>query len=181
MSISIDIVKEEDFNNWHIQYYQSLCFFANRLINNNFVAQEIVQDVFVKLWENRKVQEIQNMKAFLYTATRNNCINYLVSQKRKREKENETILNFPTVNDAGVLAELIRAEVLRELSIAIEQLPKQCKKVIRLIYEEGKNTNEIAEEIGAAPSTVRNHKARGLTLLRKILSKSAFSLLIGLL
>lgn len=78
----INIGIEQNFDYFFRQYYVALCFFANSIIHNDEDAKDIVQDCFVKLWNNDIVNEkVGNVKSFLYTMVRNRCIDYTRKQK----------------------------------------------------------------------------------------------------
>ncbi|MFT4093254.1 MAG: sigma factor-like helix-turn-helix DNA-binding protein, partial [Niabella sp.] len=77
-----------------------------------------------------------------------------------------------------VLQEIIYAEVLREVSEAIELLPAQCKAIMKQFFEEGKTAGEIAESLNVAVSTVNSQKARAVSILKNRLSNTGFTLLL---
>ena len=180
---SIEALKRGDRRAFEIvysQYYQALSFFAEQVVKDHFAAKEIVQEVFVKLWEGKIATDIQNLKSYLFTATRNSCLNYLEKSSRKQRRKQEYSYIAP-LSEEGILRNMIHAEVMREVAFAIEKLPQRCKKVIRMTFEEGKTSNEIAHELNIAISTVRNQKARGLGLLKKLLSQTTFLILLTLI
>ncbi len=166
-----------EFNSVVKKYYPAIVFFAEKIIDNHAVAQEIAQDVFVKLWEQEKnFDNDTSIRNFLYLAAKNRCLNYIRDTKRKQQRE-ETIPLSPLSEDE-ITNNIILAEVWREIDLAINTLPEQCKKVIKLSFQEGKSTDEIAKLLDITESTVRNQKARGLSLLKKTLSNGAFTLLL---
>lgn len=77
------------------------------------------------------------------------------------------------------LHEMIRAEVIRDLHRVMETLPGQCQKVIRLSYLEGLNNAEIAQQLSLSVQTVKNHKLRGLAILRKSLKPDQLTFLMS--
>lgn len=167
------------FNNVVRQYYPAIVFFAEKTITDRFAAEEIVQDVFVKLWERKHdFTNDSNTKNFLYLSVRNGCLNYLRDTKRRAQREKQLI---PEVSEDDITNNIILSEIWREIDHAINTLPEQCRKVIKMTFEEGKGTDEIANTLGITESTVRNQKARGISLLKKILSNRAMSLLISLM
>lgn len=172
---------ERAFSAVYNQFYQALCFFAEQITKDHFGAKEVVQDVFVKLWQRENAgSEIQNIKSYLYAATRNGCLNYIDAAQR-RNRRNEEFGNLTEADEDEILQNIIRAEVMREIALAIEQLPTQCRKVVQMTFQEGKSPNEIADTLGVSVSTVRNQKARGVGLLKKLLSHSSFMALLSIL
>lgn len=169
--------RTSDFNTVVKQYYPAIVFFAEKIIDNHAVAQEIAQDVFVKLWEQEQnFDNDTNIRNFLYLSARNRCLNYIRDTKRKQQRE-ESIPLSP-ISEDDITNTIILAEVWREIEHAINTLPEQCQKVIKLTFQEGKSTDEIATLLEITESTVRNQKARGLSLLKKSLSNRAFSFLL---
>lgn len=167
------------FNNIVKEYYAALVFFAGRMVGSS--APELVQDIFLKLWQRwEKFETPEKVKAFLYISTRNSCYNHL-RDKRTRQHYEEAWASMAPDTEEDISFQIIRTEVLREVAQAIEQLPDQCRTVIRMMYTEGKSTDEVSQALGISPSTVRSQKARGISLLRKMLSSRAMSLILALL
>jgi RNA polymerase sigma-70 factor (family 1) len=147
-------------------YYNPLRLFADRLLKDPVVAEDIVLESFTKLWNRRcDFEHVQNIKAFLYIAVRNASLNYLKQQKRETLSKKQ--LSYITgEKEDFVLNEIIRAEVLQEIMLAIERLPEQCGKVLRLGYFEGLKNQEIADLLHISVHTVKNQKARAIQLLK---------------
>jgi RNA polymerase sigma factor (sigma-70 family) len=94
----------------------------------------------------------------------NACMDHLKGQK----KSSELLLNLPIEKqEKSHLENMIRSETLRELYAAINALPKECGKVVRMYFEEGQDTEAIARELGISVNTVRNQKRKGIGLLKK--------------
>jgi RNA polymerase sigma-70 factor (family 1) len=148
------------------EHHRSLCFFASKIVNDPFQAEDIVADCFIKLWNRRDTFETpENIKAFLYIACRNNCLNYLRDLKRRTDAQELYFQQLDLQSDE-ILYDIIDTEVVDILAREIEGLPDKCKKVFKLIYLEGKNTDEIAAALNLNVQTVRNHKTRAIELLR---------------
>lgn len=155
------------------RYYLSLCFFANKLINERVIAEDIVKDVFLKLWEKEPdFSRYKNIKAVLYIAVKNACLNYTKKRKNDRTQTNALTYLLRQEQEDFVLNEITRAEVLREVYAAMQQLPAECRKVMNLYYQQGLDHKSISVELGVTVSTVKNQKARGLKILKKKLGAS---------
>ena len=164
-------------------FHPALCFFARqRAVNlNPGEAEEIVLDSFLKLWQRRSnFTSLPSVKAFLYIATRNACLNNLDKEKVRHRKHAQYLDSADEIEDT-VVEEIIYTEVLREVSQAIEALPAQCQRIIKMAYEDGLTPKEIATELNITVSTVNNQKSRGIRLLKKRLSSNGFALLIAFL
>lgn len=155
--------------------------FTRRIVDDASVAEEIVGDVFMKLWERfHNFDNIGAIKAFLYVVARNSSLNYLEEVKRRKKNENELSLLASAATEEAALHHIIRLEALQEVYGAIEELPAQIKKVIKFTLE-GLKPQEIADKLGTSVNTVRNQKAKGLLLLKKGLSAKAFKMLVFIL
>jgi RNA polymerase sigma-70 factor (ECF subfamily) len=148
------------------QYYNTLCLFAERLVNTKPAAEDIVGESFIKLWNKRgDFESTQNIKAFLYITVRNACLNYL--KQTKRELLNQKQLAYLSgEKEEFVLNAMIRAEVVREIMNEIENLPEQCRKVLKLAYLEGLQNKEVAKVLNISVHTVKNQKARAIQLMK---------------
>lgn len=162
------------------QFQPALVFFANRLLCHQGLmdAEEVVQDTFMKFHERRaSFATMQNIKAFLYITTKNACLQKIQKEQVRLRRFEKFIAPFDEAEDA-VLQEIMYAEVLREVSMAIELLPDQCRNIMKRFFEEGKSAKEIAEELDITVSTVNNQKSRAISLLKKRLSGAGITLLL---
>lgn len=155
------------------EYYSRLCYFSYQFVGSKASAEDIVQDAFIKFWNQR--EEVSShaiaVKSFLYTTVRNASLNYIRHEKvafNYQEKQD----NDP-LDDFDVVHTLIRAEVLAEIHKAIEQLPASCKRISKMGYLEGMKNKEIAEKLGISINTVKTQKQRALQLLRLLLKPDA--------
>lgn len=155
------------------RFHQPLFYFALKLVGDAEEARDIITESFVKLWERRgSFSDLENIKAFLFVATRNACFNYLRNSKRKQASQKELIY----LADEAVPAEEIRnieieAELLRLLMSEIDQLPRQCRTIFKMIHFNNMSTAEIADKLHIAKKTVLSQKARAISLLKTTLLK----------
>lgn len=147
-------------------HYSPLCYFAERLVKDQQVAEDIVEETFMKLWDKRADFESEHgIKAFLYITTRNACINIIKQSQRDTVSQAE-MLYLAEKKEGFILNEMIRAEVLRVISQELDRLPMQCRTILKMSYVKGLKNHEIADKLEISVHTVRNQKARGLQLLR---------------
>ncbi|MCC6290397.1 MAG: RNA polymerase sigma-70 factor [Chitinophagaceae bacterium] len=148
-------------------FYRSLCYYAQGILHNNQEAEDIVVDAFVKLLHKRKdFYQIKDIKAFLYTATRNACIDFLRKQKRHEYLHNE--IEYLTAH--AMVADdmdIVNAEVLATLYREIENLPTQCSAVFKLLFFQRLTTGQAATQLNISAKTVLNQKGKAIQLLRK--------------
>lgn len=148
------------------RHYNPLCYFAERLVRDQQVAEDIVEESFMKLWDKRSDFESEHgIKAFLYITTRNACIN-MIKQSQRDTLSQAEMLYLAEKKEGFVLNEMIRAEVLRVIGQELNRLPVQCRTILKMSYEKGLKNHEIANKLAISIHTVRNQKARGLQLLR---------------
>ena len=153
-------------------YYRELAYFASRVLKDQTAAEDVVQDVFVSLFERGiPVEEEDDLKAYLYVVVRNRCLDQIkhlkVVEKHRQEGEEQE------PSQDSVLASIIETETLWILKREIDLLPVECAKVMRLFLF-GYNSTEIAQQLGIEPSTVRAQKQRGILLLKKTLPPQIF-------
>ena len=133
------------------QYYHSMCVIAGKLVANREVAEDIVQDVFIRLWEKKaEYDKIPDFRTFLYVAVRNLCYNYLRDKKKTIDFSQ---IELPD-KQLSFQEQLIQEETYRLISNAIAELPVQSGKIMRLALE-GKQNKEISEILGIAVTTVK--------------------------
>lgn len=163
--------KEKASHHLYNLHFPSLCYFADRMIDDKHEAEDIVVDTFMKLL-NKKADfdNLSDIKSFLYTATSNACLDSL--RKRKRQESVHREIKYLLAEDENVgIDEMIIAKVLQTIHIEIEGLPTQCRKIFKSIFLENKSTSKIAIEMKISPQTVLNQKSKALRLLRLKLYK----------
>lgn len=166
------------------QYYQALCYYGQQIAGPRGAAEEIAVDSFLKVWERREhFESIAAIKSFLYITVRNASLDYLKQEGRRTKRELNWGQASPAVSngDNTVLNQIIRTEVINEIRQAITQLPEHYNQVLDLAFNQGLKSREIAQQLGIPLSTVDNRKARGLAMLKKILSNKSFLTLLLLL
>ncbi len=150
-------------------FYEKLFRFSMNYVQSRPIAEEIVSDVFLKLWQNRKkLTEINNINTYLYVATKNQSINYL--QKKTidfRSGEDIDLSSFIDWFDPQRALEY--QEMMHDLQLAVENLPDQCKIVFKLIREDGLKYKEAAEILGISVRTVETQLFRAIKKIGRAL------------
>lgn len=148
-------------------YSRPLLYFADSMVSDVTVAEEIVQDSFVKLWNrHRDFQTAANIKAFLYITIKNACLNYLKQAKHQYTEDSEVADTLVSA-DRDLLTQIIHAELITELYREVERLPEQYARIFRMSYLEDKTTQEICAQLGITPNAVFTGRSKATTLLRK--------------
>ncbi len=161
----VPIGKEKTFDYFFRQYYAALCFFAQSIIHNAEDAKDIVQDCFIKLWDDIAITDkTESVKSFLYTMVRNRCIDYLRQQKVRAKA---AIHLQPTESDEEYFDELAFAEMLRQVLEHIEGLPANMNTILKKYFLQGKKHKEIARELSTTENAVQLQKAKAIKLLKQ--------------
>ena len=160
------------------EFYTALCAFAEKLTGSPDHAEDIVEDVFLKIWtRQQQFDDLHHLKSFLYKATRNACFDHLRRQEHSRERQ-AVFQQSQHQWEAAADLDMIRVEIYRNIYKAIDELPEQCGRIVRMGYIEGKSNDEIATELGLSVQTVKNQKSRGVALLKLRLPPESFAIFI---
>lgn len=150
-------------------YWRPLCSFANSMVREPAVAEEIVQNLFLDLWINRhKLPENSSLKAYLLTAVRHDCLDHL-KHKKIREKYEGEYLESHNFAYEDIFDDLINKDLERSLQAAISILPKQCREIFLLSRFQYLSYKEIAEHLNISPKTVENQIGKALKIVRQAL------------
>jgi RNA polymerase sigma-70 factor (family 1) len=154
---------QKAYEELYVSHYVYLYNFAWSFVKSKQLSEEIVSDVFIKLWERRKdLAKIENLKVYLYVATRNIAFNYLDKQKRTPTNSIDDLeAEFTSIYfDPEQL--MITAEMLALIQKAIDQLPPKCKMIFKLVKEDELKYREVAEVLNLSIKTVENQLAIAL-------------------
>lgn len=150
---------EMAFKRLYYFYFSRLYYFARSLVGQPEQAEEIVQDVFTRLWKNRaSLDIIQHLSIYLYRSVRNGAMNFLES---RREPAPEVIDDKALQYASGYRADdsLLSAEMLQQLTRAIQDIPPKSRLVFKLVKEDGLRHKEVAEILGISVRTVEKQVA----------------------
>ena len=138
-------------------FYPSLVSFAVSIIRSKELSEEIVSDVFMKIWEKRhQLDKIENLSYYLFTAVKNRCLNELNTSKNKVGLEiNDTVFEFRSLYHDPE-QKMISAETIDQIQKAIRELPPRCRLIFKLVKEEGLKYKEVAELMQLSVKTIEN-------------------------
>jgi RNA polymerase sigma-70 factor (ECF subfamily) len=148
------------------EYYRPLTIFANKYLKDLDSSKELVQDLFVSIYENRKNQVITtSLKSYLYQSVRNRCLNQLKKEEVRRDYQKQA-KQFGASND--ILEDQILAnELEHEIFRIISQLTPKCREVFTMSRVKGKGNPEIARKLEISIRTVETHISNALKALRQ--------------
>jgi len=159
------------------KHYGLLCSIASEFLKDDFLAETIVGDIILYLWEKRESINIQtSLRSYLVRAVRNKCINYLHLQyviKETHLPTNDELFNLDgsfVVSDNYPLAILLEKELELKIEDAICSLPEECRIVFQMSRFENLSYDEIASKLGISTNTVKYHVKNALSKLRTDLS-----------
>jgi len=148
------------------RYYHLLCYKVYPLVQCEYSSEEIVSDVFIKIWRNRAQLSINTkLKYYLNTAVRNQAIDYLRKQNRERNFKGEIDRDYES-SYVSPHERVVGEELSKKVEAAIESLPPQGKHIFRLSRDKGMKYREIAELLNISIKTVETHMRRSLIHLR---------------
>lgn len=134
-------------------YYERLYIFAEKFIYDPDKAHDIVQELFVSIWENRDKLEITtSLSHYLFVSIRNRCLNYLQAL-RIEDRHNQKYLQAHI--DSYTLDVLEDEDMLEKIRKMLESLSPQCQKIVELRILKGYKYKEIASEMGISESVVK--------------------------
>lgn len=170
----ISDLTQESFTDFFDFYYRRLLQFTIVIVKSEVLAEEVVLDVFMKIWEKRNhLTDINNIETYLYISARNNSISLI----KKEQKFHFDLLEDSHVQLAGYKPSadinLIENEMFEALNDAVSSLPSKSKIIFKLIREDGLNRNEVAQILDISVKTVDNQVA---IAIRKIAKKLGIDL-----
>ena len=159
-------------------YYPALCRYARSILNEPEAAEEAVQQTFIAVWEKREnIHFSVSLKAYLYRAVHNRCLNEIEKQKVRREYAADH-MQQPETAAMPADAPQRQKELQTLIREAIDRLPEQCGKIFRLSRFEEMKYAEIAEHLGISVKTVENQMGKALRLMREELKEYLPALLL---
>lgn len=165
-------------------YYSRLIRYSGFLLKDNVEAEDLVQEVFIQLWENRaNLKSEKNLASYLFILTRNKCFNALkhkiveekyVTKQAAMEAEELYHVSFELMEEFVSMEELLN----NELDRMMDEMPERCAEAFRLKWIEGKKIREIAEIMKISTTMVDKHLAKGLQMVQEKLTPGMFLLFL---
>ncbi len=156
---------EAVFKAWFVR----LVVYADRLVNDREDARELVQDVFLKVWDKRfELPLDDSLKAYLFRSVRNACFNFLQHKRVVNQYQSVLALIYLQEEEAGTRFDgLELSELEFRIQTALASLPAECHRIFLLSRDKGLKYAEIAAELNISVKTVETQMSRALSKLRE--------------
>ena len=149
------------------KYYARLCVFSNTYVKSIDTSRDVVQDVYIKIWDNRKNFNItQSLKAYLYQAVRNQSLNYLEKNSQKLRLQDD-LTRQREIESGEQETELNTEELTEKIWKLVDQLPERRRTIFILYRKHGLSYKEIGEVMDISRKTVENQMGRSLKFIRE--------------
>lgn len=174
---STTLINLETFRETYDLYYEALCKFLFLYTKDVQIVEDIVQEIFLSLWENKNTIEINYIKTYLFQSAKNKMLNYLRDEKNRSvllERWFDEQMREKSLDTNSFEVEKLLAIVEN----AIESLPQKCKEIFILNKIENLSYKKVAELKGLSIKTVENQMGIALKKIREFLSDKTFLILI---
>jgi RNA polymerase sigma-70 factor (ECF subfamily) len=175
-----NLYNDQAFEKLFKDHYKALHIYVNTMIRDDEMAEEIVQNMFMRFWEKRELLNIDlSVKAYLYKCVHNDTLNYLKHEKVKARYQEHAAFSLNYSEPASHKAELNELEW--KLQEALKDLPEQCRTIFQMSRFEELKYREIAEQLGLSIKTIENQMGKALRILRLKLVDFLALILIGII
>lgn len=179
------MLNEKNFKDLFGLYYVPLCYYARKFKLDTYEAEEVVQHIFLKIWEGRDHILIEkSISAYLYQSVRNQSINFIkqkITTSRNQEEYERKLRYanlFEAISEENGSSALLARELEWQINSAIEALPEKCREIFLLSRKENLSTKEIAERLDISVNTVQKQISIALTKLRNLLGPYITALIV---
>jgi RNA polymerase sigma-70 factor (ECF subfamily) len=161
------------FSEIYRQLYRRAFAFAKSYVHNDLTAEDIASEALIRLWEQSKVKEIDNIEAFLLTILRNKALDYLKHEMIKQNAFSELASRHAedlqlriSMLEACNPTEIFEAEIQKTIHDTLAQFPERTRLIFEMSKYGDKSNNEIAQELGVSAKSIEYHITKALKALR---------------
>jgi RNA polymerase sigma-70 factor (family 1) len=161
---------EQAYKKLFYQFYKPLCRFAYSIVKNTEDVEEIVSDVFLKIWlMDEKLGIVEDLPTYLFKATKNSCLNFLQSATHKKDLVTDCLsANMPELFFENPGDEISEVQLLLEKTI--NSLPPKCQMIFRLIKENGMSHKQVIDVLEVSQNTIETQMRIALKKIREQLN-----------
>jgi len=163
---------DREFEKIFHRYYSPLCNYASKIVADDAVAEDIVQNLFIQLWEGGKLTEVKNTEHFLIRAVKFKSIDFLRTRDAGRELSLDNIEDDRAIDEN----ELKEEDIEPLFYYFTAKLPPKTREIFLLSRKTGLTYKEIAEELDISVKTVENQMGRALRILKELLKEHKYLL-----
>lgn len=161
------------FSALFLQYFPKVKRYISNLLQNESEAEDLSQDIFARLWNNRsQTDEIENLNAYLHHTARNAVYQYIrriILFREYSEKQSQAAIIDQNLIEMDVEATYHAQELELLILATVDKMPPQRKRIYEMSRREGKNNEEIANILSISKRTVENHLTLALAEIRKVI------------
>lgn len=155
------------FRSLFMSYFPKVKYFIRHLVKSEIIAEELSQDVFMKIWENREqLGAVESFNSYVYRIAKNMALNYL----RRKYLEDTYLDEYEGETFVTIEGELYAREMRLLEQLTVSRMPRKRKAIYEMSRKEGLTNDEIAIRMGVSKKTVENHLNLALKEIRKTLS-----------
>lgn len=170
---------EQAFESLFLHYFPRIKGFISGILQNEEEAEDISQDIFVSMWQNReRLANIENLNAYLFRIAKNTVFRHIERSLLFKDYQQQTEHTaFISGKNDSIEEELYAKELEFLISVAVEKMPPQRKQIYRMSRVDGLSNDEIATRLSISKRTVENHLTLALADIRKIIGFFIFAFL----
>lgn len=168
-------LNSDQYKNVFDLHYEALYGYAFSILREETYTDDILQNIFIRLWQNRELVNPETVKAYLYTSVRNECFNHLKHKEVKASyAEAQTAAGADTYNTIHTE----QKELHEKIQDLVNQLPEKCATVFYMCRQLGLSYREVADALGISVKTVENQMSKALKFLRSGLAAYLVSIVL---
>jgi RNA polymerase sigma-70 factor, ECF subfamily len=161
-----------EFERLFTKYYDPLCHYADKILNDMDQAEDLVQEFFYHFWKNRETFRLKlSLNAYLYHSIRNNALHYLEHLAIRKRYAEQVFNEFQDIVPAHLQTDVELNDLGKVINATLQQLPERCSRIFRMNRFEGKKYREIAEILSISVKTVEADMGKALQKFRKSLKE----------
>lgn len=158
--------KSKDFERLYVAHYIPLRDFIKRYVYSSSIADDLTQEVFVKVWQNRQnLDNILYLKTYIFSIAKNHTLDRLRTLSRQKESLTKMVQESD-IQTNDIEGDLQSKEYLHFIEEVLTTIPTRSRKIFKMCREEGKSYAEVAEEIGVSKNAVKNHMVSTMKILK---------------
>lgn len=163
---------KQKFRALYLKYYEPLCNYAFRYLTNSDEAEDIVQSLMTKVWEQKeKLNNIENIESYLFRAVYNACLNKIQQQKSQEGFRDYNQYKLKLIEMENFEQTFYQWEIKENMDNEIAKLTPRAKQIFEMRFYENMRYKKIAEQLDISERTVETHLQNALKILRKKLKK----------